>query len=203
MLAKIVKLYYYLYPKIILNKWKYLCSRIRTEWTKIFLGEVGYNTYFGRNVKIINGENIVIGQNCKFSDNVMLSTWPIYNDHKYNPQIIIGNNCSFGFCNHLTSCNMINIGDNLLTGMYVIISDNNHGNIDIKDLSIPPINRMLTSKGKVEIGNNVWIGDKVSILSGVKIGDGAVIAANAVVTQDVPAYSVVGGVPAKIIKSVN
>jgi virginiamycin A acetyltransferase len=51
------------------------------------------------------------------------------------------------------------------------------------------------------IGNDVWIGDRVAILSGCrKIGNGAVIAAGAVVTHDVPAYSVVGGVPAKVIK---
>lgn len=51
-----------------------------------------------------------------------------------------------------------------------------------------------------EIGNDVWIGDRVLIMGGVKIGDGAIIAAGAVVTKDVPPYAVVGGVPAKVIK---
>lgn len=55
-------------------------------------------------------------------------------------------------------------------------------------------------KDQVIIGNNVWIGEGARILSGVTIGDGSVIGTNAVVTHDVPAYSVVGGVPAKIIK---
>lgn len=58
----------------------------------------------------------------------------------------------------------------------------------------------LFSKGDVTIGDNVWIGDKATVLPGVTIGDGAVIAANTVVTHDVPAYSVVGGNPARIIK---
>jgi len=53
---------------------------------------------------------------------------------------------------------------------------------------------------RVVIGNDVWIGLRSVILSGVKIGDGAVIAANAVVTKDVEDYAVVGGVPAKLIK---
>lgn len=53
---------------------------------------------------------------------------------------------------------------------------------------------------EIEIGNDVWIGTRAMILDGVKIGHGAVIAANAVVTKDVPPYAVVGGVPAKIIK---
>lgn len=55
-------------------------------------------------------------------------------------------------------------------------------------------------KGPVKIGDNVWIGDRATILSGVTIGEGAIIAANAVLTHDVPAYTVVGGVPAKVIK---
>jgi virginiamycin A acetyltransferase len=56
------------------------------------------------------------------------------------------------------------------------------------------------SKGHIEIGNDVWIGLNVIILSGVKIGDGVVIAAGSVVTKSIPAYSIYGGVPAKFIK---
>lgn len=56
------------------------------------------------------------------------------------------------------------------------------------------------NKGDIVIGNDVWIGYEATILSGVTIGEGAIIGAKAVVTKDVPAYSVVGGVPAKEIK---
>lgn len=56
------------------------------------------------------------------------------------------------------------------------------------------------SKGHVVIGNDVWIGAKATILSGVTVGDGAVIAAGAVVVTNVPSYAIVGGVPAKVIK---
>lgn len=56
------------------------------------------------------------------------------------------------------------------------------------------------SKGHITIGNDVWVGAKALILSGVSIGDGAVVAAGAVVTKDIPPYAIVGGVPAKIIK---
>lgn len=54
--------------------------------------------------------------------------------------------------------------------------------------------------GHVEIGNDVWVGDRTVIMPGVKIGDGAIVAAGAVVTKDVPPYAVVGGVPARFIK---
>lgn len=56
------------------------------------------------------------------------------------------------------------------------------------------------SKGNINIGDNVWIGSNVLILSGVNIGTGAIVAAGSVVTKDIPPYSIVGGVPAKIIK---
>ena len=58
----------------------------------------------------------------------------------------------------------------------------------------------LESKGMITIGNDVWIGGNVTIMRRVTIGDGAIIAAGAVVVKDVPAYSIVGGIPARIIK---
>jgi acetyltransferase-like isoleucine patch superfamily enzyme len=66
----------------------------------------------------------------------------------------------------------------------------------------PPLNFKCKSlsKGSVIIGNDVWIGKKTMIMSGVNIGDGAVIAAGTVVTKDVPPYSIVGGNPSKLIK---
>ena len=94
------------------------------------------------------------------------------------------------------------IGKNLLTGRWVTITDNAHGTTNLCDVQVAPATRKLYSKGDVIIGNDVWIGDKATILPGVTIGNGAIIAANAVVTKDVPAYTVVGGNPAKIIKTI-
>ena len=56
------------------------------------------------------------------------------------------------------------------------------------------------TKGEVNIGNDVWVGANAVILSGVKVGDGAVIAAGSVVTKNIPPYAIVAGVPAKVIK---
>ena len=66
-------------------------------------------------------------------------------------------------------------------------------------MKIPVVKRALSTKGGLQIGNNVWIGDNAVILSGVKIGDGAIVGANAVVTKNVEAYTIVAGVPAKLL----
>lgn len=68
-------------------------------------------------------------------------------------------------------------------------------------MALPVSKRPIVTKGPVIINKNVWVGDKASILSGVTIGEGSIVAANAVVTKDVPAYSVVAGNPAKVIKN--
>lgn len=91
----------------------------------------------------------------------------------------------------------------MLTGRYVYISDNNHGKTDYESLCQQPAERELDIKGPVIIGSNVWIGDKVTILSGVHIGEGSIIGANSVVTKNFPPYSIVGGGPAHIIKQVD
>lgn len=88
----------------------------------------------------------------------------------------------------------IEIGDNVLIGQQVVIATLNHDLIPEKRANMYP--------APVKIGNGVWIGAHATVLSGVTIGDGAVVAAGAVVNKDVPANTVVGGVPAKIIKTI-
>jgi virginiamycin A acetyltransferase len=77
----------------------------------------------------------------------------------------------------------------------VVTSYHIHNNI-FKDGRINDV----YSNGPIEIGNDVWIGTQCVILSGAKIGNGAIVAANSVVTGNVPAYAIVGGSPAKVIK---
>lgn len=137
-----------------------------------------------------------------FAPQAELTAWKRYHNFTYHPRITIGRNCLFGKACHITAINEITIGDNLLTGEYVIISDNAHGESTLDQLRIPPLSRRLITKGPVHIGNNVWIGDRVAILSGVTIGDGAIIGSNAVVTHNVPPKCVAGGVPAKILKKI-
>ena len=142
-----------------------------------------------------------IGANTKIGAEATLTVWPV-KDYPH-PTISIGKQCNIGeFC-HITSINNITIGNNVLTGRWVTIADNSHGLTDISSLQVPPLKRKLMSKGPVIIDDDVWIGDKATILPNVHVGKGSVIAANSTVTKDVPAYSVVAGNPAKIIKSNN
>ena len=90
----------------------------------------------------------------------------------------------------------LKIGDNVMMGPDVTILTHTH-NIEQTDI---PMGKQGMREAEVIIGNDVWIGMRVIIMPGVKVGDGAVIGAGAVVTKDVPAFAIVGGVPAKIIK---
>lgn len=158
------------------------------------------NVVFDKHVVVIGPEYINIGENSVFQQFTYLTAWGAYENKNLNPEITIGKNCNFGAFNHITCTNKISIGDGLLTGKWVTITDNSHGTFSYEEMQIPPQRRNVVSKGPVSVGNNVWIGDKATILPGVNIGDGAIIGANCVVTKDVPAYSVVGGNPAKILK---
>lgn len=176
-----------------------------TLWLKNFLGKVGEHSriYYPCSLQGGGQKNITIGDYTTIQGTSILGCWIKYRDQEFpNATISIGDNCCIGEYNHITACNKITIGNGLLTGRYVIISDNSHGGLSISESDIKPINRELKSKGEVVIGNNVWLGDKVAVLSGVHIGNNVVVAANAVVTKDVPDNCLVAGVPGRVIKNI-
>ena len=96
--------------------------------------------------------------------------------------------------------NYIEIGDNVLMGSNVLITDHMHGQSTLQAMQIPPNERTLFSKGIVVVEKNVFIGDGAKIMPGVKIGEGAIVGSNSVVTHDVERYSIVAGVPAVKIR---
>lgn len=177
---------------------------IRTLWLRKQFKHIGQSVLFQKIDFLVGAKYISIDDNSFFDKHLYLTAWDSYqskeSSQSFSPSITIGSNCHFGSFNHITAINSIIIGNNLLTGKNVSITDNSHGSTELKDLSVEPVLRPLSSKGPVKIGNNVWIGDKATILPNVKIGDGAVIGANAVVTKDIPPYAVAVGNPARIIK---
>lgn len=175
--------------------------QLKSYWLMSRFKQCHHTVRFRKIGQLHGMSNISIGEGTYFSEGIYLTTCNEIFENKDSLEIVIGKNCKIGEYNHITAANRIIIGDCLLTGKWVTITDNSHGETDMESLHKCPSKRCLTSKGPVIIGNNVWIGDKATILPGVTIGDGAVIAANSVVTKDVPAYTVVGGIPAKILKS--
>lgn len=157
---------------------------------------------FHNDCKVQWPQYISMDEGSRFERGCVVECIAEYNGQCYSPCLTIGKRCYMGEYSHITCIERVSIGDNLLTGRFVIITDNCHGNTSIpEELSQHPADRILTSR-PVIIGKNVWIGDRVAILPGVTIGDGAIIAANAVVTHDVPAGAVVAGVPAKVVKQI-
>lgn len=175
-------------------------------FTKIIagvLGKVGKNFQVGLNTRFIMPNHIFLGNNVKIGQRCIIECWTNYPagaNFKMTPRLLIGDNSALGDESHISCARELIIGNNVLMGRKIFITDNNHGSSDRKNLDIPPFSRQLVSNGPVIIEDNVWVGEKVSILPNVHIGRGAIVAANAVVTKDVPPYSIVGGCPAKIIK---
>ena len=147
-------------------------------------------------------KNIHIGDNTRIQAHSVLECWGHFGNQSFSPQILIGDKCKLGEYCHITSCNSIIIGNGLLTGRFVLITDNSHGSLSKNNSIIAPKDRPLESKGKVVIGNNVWLGDKVSVLPGVHIGDNVIIGANSVVTTDIPSNSMAAGIPERVLKQV-
>lgn len=166
-------------------------------------GKVGSNFKIEYPFYIIGSENIFIGDNFTSRKGIKLRAFTQFNDQSFSPAIKIGNDVSFETDCHIGCINYISIGDNCLIASGVFISDHMHGQEDYSDYEIPPLKRKLTSKGPVIIEDNVWIGERAVILSGVKIGRNSIIGANAVVLNDIPPMSIAAGVPAKIIKVIS
>jgi len=107
--------------------------------------------------------------------------------------VYINKNCEF-----ITTGSSVEIGNYVMIGPGVTFIAQNH---DFSDWSKPMVLSGKYLLGNIKVSDDVWIGANATILSGVTIGRGAVIAAGAVVTKNVKSYSIVGGVPAKKIKT--
>ena len=147
---------------------------------------------------VISNPNIIIGDYTMYNDfvrkpkdfekNNVLYQYPINQD-----KLIIGKFCSIA-CGAKFIFNSANHSLSSLS-IYPFPIFFEEWNLDVKDIT-----KAWDNKGNIIIGNDVWIGYEAVILAGVTIGNGAIIGARAVVTKDVPPYTIVGGVPAKPIK---
>ncbi|MDC4185953.1 acyltransferase [Loigolactobacillus coryniformis] len=195
---------------------KYTFSLLRGNWNKLFFGKNGHRVFIEGKVKLISrkkmflGENVRIGKNTvinaisydgvTLADNVKIGE----NNHilvtgslqEIGKGIRIGKNTSFSENTFFGAAGGIEIGSNVISGQNVRFHAENHIFSDTSEL----IRKQgVTHKG-IKIGNNCWIGSGVVFLDGAVVGDGCVIAANAVVGKTFSDNIIIGGVPAKQIK---
>lgn len=164
------------------------------------LGSLGEASNVGLGLQIRGMKYIHIGHRFTAGKGLTLQAWDNYAGEILSPNLTIGDDVMLTDFVQISCADRISIGNRVLMGQSVFISDNGHGDTNEESLRMPPMDRPLFVKGPVIIEDDVWIGRGATILSGVRIGKGAVIAAGAVVNKDVPAYSVAAGVPARIIK---
>lgn len=119
--------------------------------------------------------------------------------YKLGAYIKIGNNVSIGEFAYLGGGGGLEIGDECIIGQYLSCHPENHVS---SELNIAIRYQDVTRKG-IKIGKNCWLGSKVTILDGVELGDGCIVAAGAVVNKSFPPNSIIGGLPAKLIKTRN
>lgn len=169
-----------------------------------------------KNCKI--GKEVRLYEKCSLSDsqlddNVSIGDFSLIRNSVLDNKVEIGRRNTIDHANigKATYTGEFCVAKYCSIGKYCAISWNvsiGGANHEINLLAVTPLNRIMDQPAKeypsfieetVRIGNDVWIAAGAHILRNVKIGDGAVIAANAVVTKDVPPYSVVGGVPAKVL----
>ncbi len=206
MLKRIVKktfkiISYIIYPQIGIYVRKIFTLAYTGYMSRLFKS-FGKDSYIRRPFNWHDLHNVTIGNKVCIGSGTTLTSWKLSSDSVSGGKIIIEDFVSIGEDAHITATTLIHIGKNVLTGKKVLITDNAHGASTVNLLDIAPAKRPLYSKGPVYIEDNVWIGEKASIMPGVRVGKGSIIAANSVVTKDIPPYCVAAGIPAKVIKQI-
>lgn len=136
-----------------------------------------------------NNGKIHIGKKSFFFDNVEVQSRGL---------LKIGNNVHVNNYSRIVALDKITIGNHVTIAQFVSILDHDH-KFDIINNKLE-LDGYITSP--IKIGNNVWISDKVTILKGVTIGDNVIIGANSLVNKDVKSNSIIGGIPAKLLKNI-
>lgn len=170
-------------PKNIKNLYRLIKYKLKNPSLKISLSDnIGYKNFFGHGVRLydhVTLNDVEIGSYTYIASRSNLSNVKIGKFCSIGPEVI----CGIG--SHPT--NLVSTHPSFFSTLgqsQIVFAKQNYFE-EVK---------------RITIENDVWIGARVTILDGVKIGNGAIIAAGAVVTKDVPPYSIVGGVPAKVIK---
>ena len=177
---------------------------------KVFLGKKctllnKSNIYFGKNVTIEKHTTIdgYATQKIFLADGVKIGSYSLITctSHlsSYGKGLQMGTNSAIGDFAHFGASGGIEIGSDVIMGSYISFHSQNH---NFNDSSKLIREQGVTSKG-IKIGNNIWVGAKATFLDGCEVGNNSVVAAGAVVNDIFPDNVVIGGVPAKILKTIH
>ena len=189
---------------------------LRGKLYPLILGSVGKGTVFGANIVLRHPHKIFIGDGVIIDDNVLIDAKGVGNEGiTLGNEVFVGRNsilsckdgniilkdrANIGFNCEVFSSNNVVVGEDNLIAAYTYIVGGGNYNMDRTDI---PINKQYDFEGKggVELASDVWIGAHCMILDGVKIGQGSVIAAGAVVTKSIDSMKIATGIPAKEVKN--
>lgn len=145
------------------------------------------------------GRDVHVGRRCR------IETIDLHNGHRFTPKLTIGDRVSINDDVHIGCASEVSIGHDVLLAGKIYISDHNHGsyNGEMQDGPASRPSDRLLGTAPVRIGDRVWIGELVSVLPGVTIGEGSIIGANSVVSRDIPAHTIAVGTPARPVKRFN
>lgn len=162
---------------------------LRLYYYKYKLGNLGRNVFIDNNVKFIRFK-----KNISVDDDVVIKEGARICSCNEKSKIKIGKRTTIGYHTFIFASDGITIGKDCLIAPFVYIVDSNH-----KALKGININQQGNETEEIVIGNDVWIASNVTILKGVHIANGTIIAAHSVVNKDTEANGIYGGVPAKKI----
>ena len=182
-----------------IDKLRSICVKFEIEGKLASVGQCLTIEYPVRNVS--GHQYISVGNNVMLHNGLWMAVYKT--DVFADPKIKIGSNVCINYNCQITAINEILIGDNVIMGSNVLITDHSHGDLTKKDFALPPINRQLYSKGPVKINQNVWIGAGAVILPNVTIGENSIVAANSLLYSSFPPNSLIAGNPARLLKRID
>ena len=164
-------------------------NRLRSFYQSLRIGNLGNDVFIDKNVSLLR-----FPKNIRIEKEAVLKSGAQICACNANASISIGKRTTVGFYTFIYASDSIKIGDDCLIAPFVYIVDSDHS-IEATML----INTQPNQSEAIIVEDDVWIATGAKILKGVTIGRGSVIAAGAVVKDNVPPYSIVGGIPAKVI----
>lgn len=170
-------------------------SKIRNQLIRLKYSSctIGRDVTIGRNVQlsVTDGGWVSIGDGTTIKDNCVIVA--------KHGSLTIGTNSFIGWGTIICSNQEIKIGDDCLIAEFVTIRDQNHGT----SLGDDPFRKQPMETKPIKVGNNVWIGAKASVLAGSSIAANSIVAAHCLVNTTVESQTIVGGIPASVIKTLS